>query len=121
MSALPAGTRFKSIYPAFYHTCAISTEEDIYCWGSDDSGRLGNGDITGNVSAPSHKVVTDHITGSKVFTQLSTAFYTCGLTEDHKIYCWGDNGSGGLGNGTKTASPTQAAVDLSILISQEQR
>ena len=36
--------------------------------------------------------------------------HTCALTTDGKAYCWGNNGYGTLGNGSRTNSPTPVAV-----------
>ena len=35
---------------------------------------------------------------------------TCGVTTDDRVYCWGDNDSGQLGDGTKTTRLTPTAV-----------
>jgi alpha-tubulin suppressor-like RCC1 family protein len=37
--------------------------------------------------------------------------HTCGITTSNKIYCWGYNGSGQLGDGTTTTrwSPVKVA------------
>lgn len=41
------------------------------------------------------------------FQQVSAGeYYTCGVTTDHRAYCWGDNRLGQLGNGTSTGPET---------------
>ena len=35
---------------------------------------------------------------------------SCGVTTDHRAYCWGDNRLGELGDGTTTSSPKPVAV-----------
>ena len=34
------------------HTCAVTTNGAVFCWGSDFSGQLGNGSVTGNQLRP---------------------------------------------------------------------
>jgi len=69
------------------------------------SGRLGDG-TAGDTSTPVPVV------GGLRFVAVSPWFrHTCGLTPDGAAYCWGDNSTGALGNGTTVSSsaPTQVA------------
>ncbi|MEI7689707.1 MAG: hypothetical protein WCI79_01925, partial [Candidatus Saccharibacteria bacterium] len=81
--------RFKSISAGENYTCAIGTDDKAYCWGSDDSGRLGNGSaIIGNQLVPSA------VAGGFKFKSISTGqSHTCAIAadvaNDGKAYCWG--------------------------------
>jgi alpha-tubulin suppressor-like RCC1 family protein len=45
------------------------------------------------------------------FAQISAGgFHSCGVTTTHRAYCWGENNSGQLGDGTKTRRPRPVAV-----------
>ena len=49
------------------------------------------------------------------FDQISAgAFHTCGVTTDNRLYCWGTNGAGQLGDGTSTnrLTPVPVAPEL---------
>lgn len=47
------------------------------------------------------------------FTMLSAGrVHTCGLVPGGAVYCWGEGGSGQLGNGTQTSSTTPVRVAL---------
>jgi alpha-tubulin suppressor-like RCC1 family protein len=51
--------------------------------------------------------------GVAVGTASITGGHTCGVTTDDQVYCWGNNGSGQLGNGsTDIAGRPQFAMPL---------
>jgi len=93
----------------FYRTgFVLYTNGDLYMWGSNDAGQLGRGNTSdsfeiqkisvGDIS----KVVT---TPSGINNELSSVF---ALTDSNKLYGWGYNLYGQLGDGTNTdkLSPT---------------
>jgi len=73
------------------HTCAILDTGGVSCWGSNDTGQLGNGTrITNNfpVSVAINGIVQLAAGGS----------HTCALRHGGTVWCWGLNGSGQLGD-----------------------
>ncbi|MFW6201720.1 MAG: RCC1 domain-containing protein, partial [Gemmatimonadota bacterium] len=82
-----------------FHACGVTTDAEMYCWGSDASGQLGNGDgLTGDQATPT--LVADPGSGSVSWARVGAgSFHTCGLTTDGEAYCWGRDASGELGNG----------------------
>ena len=90
------------------HSCAVTADRDLLCWGSGGSGRLGIGN-TLNQTTPIL------VTGGFSWLQVSAgAEHTCGVTTDNELYCWGNGGSGRLGNGSteNTAQPRIASRGL---------
>lgn len=87
------------------HTCVLTTNGEVECWGLNAFGRLGDG-TTVNRSAPSKVVFPDGIR----ITALSKgiAAHTCGIDEDAALWCWGLNTHGQLG--TFDLSRTEVAV-----------
>ncbi len=82
-----------------YNTCAINGKGVVSCWGSNEMGGLGKGNVAGS-SVPV-KVYTEGVMKNKKIKDVTTGFdFSCSLDIDGKAYCWGDNRVGQLGNGT---------------------
>jgi len=81
------------------HTCAITSDGHVYCWGADDSGQLGNGDPKEDQDVPS--LVYDGTAGYS-YTHLALgASHTCAAkraSNNYGLDCWGKNDVNQLGN-----------------------
>jgi alpha-tubulin suppressor-like RCC1 family protein len=126
------------------HACALTTEGAVKCWGSNYAGQLGDGtsvkrltpvDVSGlssgvvAVSAGAHHTCA-MLSGGEVTCWGLTPVAVVGLPSDTTSIaegddytcavaggaatCWGDNGSGQLGDGTTTSrSMPEPVVGLS--------
>ncbi|AKU97835.1 hypothetical protein AKJ09_04499 [Labilithrix luteola] len=74
--------------------CAVTLSGDVYCWGSNTSGQAGDG--TRDFATSPVKVKGLPAPASIVRTD---ALATCALLTNGKVYCWGENDRGELGNG----------------------
>ena len=81
------------------HTCGIRTSGRLYCWGSDQYGQLGNGIPNQNEDTP-FEVAGNHTDWTAVTTGLA---HTCALRSTGRLYCWGVDQYGQLGNRTPNA------------------
>ena len=50
------------------------------------------------------------VAGNLLWTGIATGNATCGVTTDHRAYCWADNTDGQLGDGTRTQRLLPTAV-----------
>jgi len=92
--AVRGGLVFRQIDAGQFHTCAITTSNDAYCWGTSYDGALGNRTVA---STPDPVPVE----GGLKFKALALGTnHTCGLVTNGSAYCWGDNSSGALGQDT---------------------
>ncbi len=87
------------------HTCALAAD-GVNCWGENDSGQLGNGD-TGIASAIAKDVIGLKSAATAV---AAGADHSCALMDTGALMCWGENGSGQLGDGTTTSWPVPVWV-----------
>jgi alpha-tubulin suppressor-like RCC1 family protein len=92
----------------FSHTCALTTDSEAYCWGSNDKGQLGDG------TTDARSLPTPVITQLRFAAITAGGRHTCGLTSDGSAYCWGSNEAGQLGNGTTDSSVTPVPVSLPV-------
>ena len=109
-SGVLAGKTIKQISTGHYHTCAVASDDKMYCWGENNNGELGNGS-----TVDSRVPVAVNMTGvlaGKTIKQMSVGTYnTCVIASDDKVYCWGSNAYGQVGNNSLTDSNVPVAVN----------
>ncbi len=84
------------------HVCGLKTN-DLYCWGFNVSGQLGDGTY-----ADKNTPTMVSGTYSKVFAGYE---HTCAITMGGALKCWGKNTYGQLGNGNTTTYNTPQTVN----------
>ncbi len=78
------------------HTCAITTDGGLWCWGRGSLGRLGLGETVDRL-APTH-------VGTARWRAIATGeAHSCGIEQDGSLWCWGANDEGQIGVGTTSA------------------
>jgi len=93
--ALPVGV-MKSVSSGSYFTCAIASDDKVYCWGEDYDGQLGNGS-SGNLVNVAVQVVQGEMPVGAVKSIDVGGYHVCAVASDDKLYCWGYNYYGELG------------------------
>jgi alpha-tubulin suppressor-like RCC1 family protein len=110
---LPVGKRFVSVSAGDGYTCALASASDVWCWGRNDDGQLGDGTRTNRlVPVP----VSGTLRFDTTFAIIAGGGYACGRAAAGSLYCWGRNDAGQLGDGTLAVrtEPTAVAGMLSI-------
>ena len=87
------------------HTCAVTTTGAAKCWGINTFGKLGDGTTTNRLTPVTVSGLT-----SGVASITAGNLHTCAVTTTGAAKCWGNNGSGELGDGTTTNRITPTAV-----------
>lgn len=99
-----AGIEWKTIEGGYLHNCGIDIHDDLYCWGYNGNGQVGDGTTT-------NREVPTLVSGGHKWAQVDIGNdHSCGLRLDGAVMCWGINNYGQLGDGTTTAHRVPAEV-----------
>jgi alpha-tubulin suppressor-like RCC1 family protein len=101
------------------HACARMSDGTVRCWGSDRNGMLGTGlategaircqwmEHTGGTTEYLFRATPAPALGLRDVVQLALGSgHTCALTRAGRVYCWGENYQGQLGDDSTTARAT---------------
>ncbi len=113
------GPRFAAITAGLSeHTCALTADGVAYCWGSNYRGQLGADSNYPNACRSTFLPCADQpvpVAGGLRFKSLAAGnSFTCGVTVQGEIYCWGDNRYGQLGDTKLDESPVPVRISLPI-------
>lgn len=92
------------------YTCAIVGTGEVWCWGDNAFGQLGNGTMTDSPSP----VQATGITNAVELTM--GRWHVCALLATGRVSCWGRNLYGEAGDGTASPRSTPADVGLADVL-----
>jgi alpha-tubulin suppressor-like RCC1 family protein len=123
---LDSSVPVRSLCLAAGHACAIrEADGKLFCWGYNAFGQLGDGTTT-NRQVPTE--VLGALQNQEVSEVTCSFYHTCAIrASDSRLFCWGDGGSGNIGDGTyasyslpvTVASPFDVEPALSVQSSVE--
>lgn len=100
----------KMFYSDFGSYCALATNQKVYCWGTSYQIFL---NIPGDSLALPLALDETGVLSGKTIKDIVVGFdYGCVLASDDKVYCWGGNSTGQLGNGSIIDSQVPVALDV---------
>ncbi len=92
------GDNIASVGTGGEHTCAVTIDGRLFCWGSNAFGQVGDGQVNGSEDV---LVPTEITSLQDQVAEVSVGFaHTCTLMKDSSVYCWGYNAYGEIGDGT---------------------
>lgn len=106
------------------HSCALTDEDNIWCWGRASVGALGNSSPL--LTSPDQLIPTTQVDDSaldtsdpgnpEIFTSVELgADHSCAISNFGNLFCWGGNGDSQLGLGDTTDRIIPVKVDLDAI------
>ncbi len=110
VGGLLSGKFVTSVSAGRNFTCAVANGQ-VYCWGANGSGQLGNNSTTSSavpVSAYTGQLVNKRVTAISAGTDFACA------VANGQVYCWGNGANGQHGNSTTntTSTPDTAVTGI---------
>ena len=108
LTNLPAGVNATTKLSADYHSMTLGSDGNLYVWGYNNNGQLGDGTTTSRTSPISITLAS----GVTPIAVMAGASYSLAIGSDGNLYGWGDNSYGQLGDGTTTNRSTPVSITL---------
>jgi alpha-tubulin suppressor-like RCC1 family protein len=89
------------------HTCGLTSDGVVYCWGRNDQGELGD-----STTIESHTPVETKLAPFKASQVAVGSAFACAVVPPGTVFCWGDNSLGELGDGTGVSSAVPSIVSF---------
>ncbi|HEX8210995.1 MAG TPA: hypothetical protein VF584_12545 [Longimicrobium sp.] len=103
-------TDFQRIHTSSGFSCGLTAAGDAHCWGANFVGQLGDS-VSNPFGTGGSRREALRVSGGHRFTKIALGGdHACGLTSEGKIFCWGSNKRGQLGNSTYLNSNTPVEV-----------
>jgi alpha-tubulin suppressor-like RCC1 family protein len=104
------GLTIKKLESTMANSCVIASDDNVYCWGSNN--QYGLGDNTTTTRKTPVAVYKGGVLNGLTVKDMAVGdnFVGCVIASDNKAYCWGENDYGGVGDNTLVPKAAPVAV-----------
>ena len=111
---LEVGETIQQSISGFRHSFVVTTTGRVFAWGRNDKGQLGNG-TTDDRPNPTLISFTDLQAGETIRNVIAGSEYAHAVTTQGRVFAWGSNSSGQLGDGTTDQKTTPTLITFDEL------
>ena len=111
--AVAGGGTYQHVAASMRDSCALTASGEAWCWGFGIGGQLGDGQ-------GANSAIPVPVSATVPFSAIAlggSGLLACALGATGGGYCWGPDGTGGLGNGTTAGSDAPAAISGGLVFS----
>jgi alpha-tubulin suppressor-like RCC1 family protein len=95
------GAKWVKMESGYYHSCGITTQSKVWCWGLNSSGQIGASSGAGPIEYTPIQIGT-----ATDWKEISPGgAHTCGIRTG-QLWCWGNDSYGQIGNGLPQSNHT---------------
>ncbi|WP_339346661.1 InlB B-repeat-containing protein [Bifidobacterium apis] len=115
---LPKDFTYVQVSAGWQHSLAVGSDGNVYAWGYNNNGQLGNGTTSYSQTTPVRVKMPDRKTypdlpADFTYLQVSAGYlHSLAVGSDGNVYAWGYNYYGQLGDGTSTTRYTPVRVKM---------
>lgn len=95
------------------HTCVVSQNGTLWCWGANNKGQLGLGRTSSFEANPVEVPLLTNVKEVALGDEFTCVSYTNGASEN-RVKCWGDNYYGQLGLDSNVLTQTSPGADARL-------
>lgn len=111
---LDEGESLKQVYLGWEHSAVLTSFHQLYTFGRNDGGQLGI-NATSNMQHPTNITNMFSLLSDEIITEVALGWgHSIALTSLGRLFTWGKNDSGQLGDGTN--QPSLIPIDISSRI-----
>ena len=92
------------------HAIAINTSGEVFTWGNNSHGQLGNGTLTSTGPGTHFTPATVQGMGSTMTRAAAGGTHSVAMAQNGSVWAWGGNAAGQLGDGTTTNRQTPVQI-----------
>jgi alpha-tubulin suppressor-like RCC1 family protein len=96
-----------------HHSLAIALSGRVYAWGANVRGQLGDGSNI-NQGSPVAVIMDGALDGQNVTRVSAGDSFSLAVTSDGRVFAWGSNDFGTLGNGSPLGSASNVPVEVGV-------
>lgn len=100
------------------HSIAVTSLGRVFTWGSNTYGQLGNNSFTSS-NKPIN--ITSNFYGAKIIQVSAGYYHSMALSDNGRVFVWGDNQRYQIGDGTKNLKATPYEITSSFSLSQNEK